>query len=86
MCSLEHWNEAYKQSNPIEQIRTVIVYQTKSEDRRLMVMDDTSVGAFLVGLGLGFVYLRKWGIAHAIVLRPRRMSTRGRVRRLKRPQ
>jgi hypothetical protein len=47
-------------------IHGTVVYQTKSEDRRLTVMEDTSVGVFLVGLGLGLVYLRKWGIANAI--------------------
>lgn len=47
-------------------IHGVVVYQTQEEDRRLTVMEDASVVVFLVGLGLGLVYLRKWGIAHAL--------------------
>jgi hypothetical protein len=42
------------------------VYQTEREDLTLAVMEDTSVGCFLLGLGFGLVYLRKWGIANAI--------------------
>ena len=47
-------------------IHGTVVYQTVSEDRRLTVIEDASVCVFLVGLGLSLVYLRKWGIAHAI--------------------
>jgi len=47
-------------------IHGIVVYQTQDEDRRLTVMEDTSVGVFLVGLTLGLIYLRKWGIAHAL--------------------
>ena len=47
-------------------IHGTVVYQTEDEGRRLTVIEVTSVGVFLVGLGLGFVYLRKWGIAQAI--------------------
>jgi hypothetical protein len=47
-------------------IHGVVVYQTAEEDRRLTVMEDTSVGVFVVGLTLGLVYLRKWGIVQAL--------------------
>ena len=47
-------------------INGIVVYQTKDEDRRLSVLEDTSVGVFLVGLSLGLVYLRQWGLAYAI--------------------
>lgn len=47
-------------------IHGVIVYQTAREDRRLDFMQDASVGIFLVGLGLGLVHMRKWGIAQAL--------------------
>lgn len=47
-------------------IHGIVVYQTAEEDRRLTLMEDTSVGVFVVGLGLGLVYLRKWGIAQAL--------------------
>lgn len=47
-------------------IHGVVVYQTAAEDRRLSLMEDTSVGIFVVGLALGLVYMRKWGIAQAL--------------------
>jgi hypothetical protein len=47
-------------------IHGTIVYQTKREDMVLTAMEHTSVGVFLVGLGLGLVHMWKWGIAHAI--------------------
>ena len=47
-------------------IHGTIVYQTAEEDRQLSLMEDSSVGVFLVGLGLGLVYLWKWGIVDAI--------------------
>jgi hypothetical protein len=47
-------------------IHGTVVYQTTNEDRRLMIMEDISVGVFLVGLGLGLVYLRIWGVSNAI--------------------
>jgi len=42
-------------------IHGIVVYQTEREDRRLSVMEDSSVGIFLVGLALGLVYLARWG-------------------------
>jgi hypothetical protein len=47
-------------------IHGTIVYQTKREDMVLTAVEDTSVGVFLVGLSLGLVHMRKWGIVHAI--------------------
>ena len=47
-------------------VHGTVVYQTDHEDRRLMIIEDTSVSVFLIGLGLGMVYLRKWGIPKAI--------------------
>ena len=47
-------------------IHGVIVYQTEEEDRRLSLMEGSSVVVFLLGLGSGLVYLRKRGIAAAI--------------------
>ncbi len=43
-----------------------VIYQTEDEDRRLDVIEYSSVGLFAVGLVTGLVYLRKWGLAHAI--------------------
>lgn len=47
-------------------IHGTIVYQTEEEDRRLNVLEYSSVAIFVVGLGLGFVYLRKWGLTAAL--------------------
>jgi len=41
-------------------IHGTTVYQTPEEDRRLTVVEDISIGVFLVGLALGVVYLEKW--------------------------
>jgi len=46
-------------------IHGTVVYQTPEEDRRLTIMECGSVGCFIVGLGLGLVYLEKWGSAQA---------------------
>ena len=42
-------------------IHGTVVYQTKDEDRKLSVIEYTSVGVFIVGLTLGMVYLEHWG-------------------------
>ena len=46
-------------------IHGTLVYQTQEEDNRLTLIEDSSVGVFLVGLSLGLVYLEKWGSARA---------------------
>lgn len=46
-------------------IHGTVVYQTIEEDRRLSILEYGSVGVFLVGLGLGLVYLEKWGSSRA---------------------
>ena len=46
-------------------INGTIVYQTEEEDRRLSMAEYSSVGVFVIGLGLGLVYLEKWGAARA---------------------
>lgn len=47
-------------------IHGTVIYQTGPEDRRLDALEYSSVSIFAVGLGMGLVYLRKWGIARAI--------------------
>ena len=47
-------------------IHGIVVYQTAKEDRKLSAMEYTSVGVFVVGLCLGLVYLRRWGVAYAM--------------------
>lgn len=44
-------------------IHGIVVYQTAQEDRKLTLMEDASVAVFVIGLGLGLVYLEKWGSA-----------------------
>jgi len=43
------------------EIHGIVVYQTEEENRRLNLIEYSSVGVFVVGLGLGLVYLEKWG-------------------------
>ncbi len=47
-------------------INGYIIYQTEREDRFLDLVEYSSVGIFLIGLSSGLVYLRKWGLVHAI--------------------
>jgi hypothetical protein len=67
MISTDYMDTMPKSPVP-EQIRIVprningrVVYQTAAEDQRLTLIQDSSVGIFLVGAGLGLVYLEKWG-------------------------
>jgi uncharacterized membrane-anchored protein YitT (DUF2179 family) len=46
-------------------IHGIVVYQTPEEDRKLNLIEYSSVGVFLVGLGLGLVFLEKWGSAQS---------------------
>lgn len=46
-------------------IHGTIVYQTQQEDRKLNLMEYSSVSVFGVGLLLGLVYLEKWGSAQS---------------------
>jgi len=50
-------------------IQGFVVYQTAAEDMRLNLIEYSSVGVFLVGLGLGLVYLEKWGARQASLAR-----------------
>lgn len=44
-------------------IHGIVVYQTPEEDRKLNLIEYSSVGVFLVGLGVGLVFLEEWGSA-----------------------
>lgn len=48
-------------------INGVIVYQTQEEDRRLTLLEESSITVFLIGLGLGMVHLRRWGIEEVLL-------------------
>lgn len=63
---LPRWPRPEQMRMTPRNIHGIVVYQTVSEDRRLSSMEDISVGVFLVGLSLGVVYLRKWGLAQAL--------------------
>ncbi len=43
------------------EIHGIVVYQTPAEDRKLNLIEYSSVGIFVFGLGLGLIYLEKWG-------------------------
>ena len=47
------------------EIHGIVVYQTPDENRRLNLIEYSSVGVFVVGLGLGLVYLEQWGARQA---------------------
>ncbi len=42
-------------------IHGTVVYQTEEENRRLNLFEYSSTGVFVLGLGLGLVYLEQWG-------------------------
>jgi hypothetical protein len=42
------------------EIHGTVVYQTLDENRRLNLIEFSSVGLFVIGLGLGLIYLEKW--------------------------
>ena len=66
MISVHYLDTMPKWPSP-EELRTVprnihgiVVYQTEPEDRNLNLIEYSSVGVFVVGLGLGLAYLEKW--------------------------
>jgi hypothetical protein len=48
------------------EVHGIVIYQTQEEDRRLNLIEYSSVGVFVIGLGLGLVYLEKWGSMQAL--------------------
>jgi hypothetical protein len=43
------------------EIHGIVVYQTVEENQQLNLIEYSSVGVFVLGLGLGLFYLEKWG-------------------------
>lgn len=43
------------------EIHGVVIYQTAQENSSLNAIEYSSVGIFVIGLGIGLVYLEKWG-------------------------
>jgi hypothetical protein len=63
--TMPRWYSPREMRTVPRNIHGTVVYQTVSEDRTLNWMEYSSVGVFLVGLGLGLVYLEKWGARQA---------------------
>ena len=47
-------------------IHGVTIYQTEEEDWKLNLIEYSAMTVFLIGLGLGMVYLRTWSVAQAL--------------------
>ncbi len=58
--TMPRWPSPHELRTTPRNIHGTVVYQTEKEDRTLNIMEYSSVGVFLVGLGLGLVYLEKW--------------------------
>lgn len=58
-------------------IHGIVVYQTAAEDRRLDILEYSSIGVFLAGLTLGLLYLEKWGRRQAALAEEDEKLTRG---------
>jgi hypothetical protein len=50
-------------------IHGIVVYQTAAEDRQLNLIEYSSIGVFLAGLGMGLFYLEKWGARQVLMAR-----------------
>jgi uncharacterized membrane-anchored protein YitT (DUF2179 family) len=59
--SLPKWPVPEEMRTTPREIRGSIVYQTVAEDRTLSILEYSSIGVFLVGLGLGLVFLDQFG-------------------------
>jgi hypothetical protein len=65
--TMPKWPSPPQQRTVPRNIHGIVVYQTAAEDRRLDIIEYSSVGVFLVGLTLGLVYLERWGARQASV-------------------
>jgi hypothetical protein len=69
MVSTDYLENLPKSPTPTElrmtprNVHGVVIYQTVEEDKRLSIMEYSSVTVFLIGLLLGIVYLEKWSSA-----------------------
>jgi hypothetical protein len=63
--TLPKWPAPEEMRTTPRNIHGSVVYETVEEDRRLNLMEYSSIGIFSIGLGLGLVYLEKWGVALA---------------------
>ena len=65
--TLPKWSTAEEMRTVPRNINGTVVYQTVQENERLNAIEYSSVGVFVIGLGLGLVYLEKWGSARSTV-------------------
>lgn len=65
--TMPKWPSPQQQRTVPRNIHGIVVYQTAAEDRRLDIIEYSSVAVFLVGLTLGLVYLERWGARQASV-------------------
>jgi hypothetical protein len=61
MDTLPKWPDPENLRIVPRNINGSVVYQTEEEDRRLDILEYSSVGVFIIGLSAGLVYLEKWG-------------------------
>jgi hypothetical protein len=59
--TMPRWSAPRELRTVPRNIHGIVVYQTQKEDSNLDLVEYSSVGVFLAGLGLGLVYLEKWG-------------------------
>jgi hypothetical protein len=59
--TLPRWPTPEEQRMTPRSVHGIVVYQTVEENRKLTLLEDTSVAIFLIGLGLGLTFLEKWG-------------------------
>lgn len=63
--TMPRWPSPEELRTVTRSIHGIVVYQTAAEDRKLDLMEYSSVGVFAAGLILGLVYLQKWGARQA---------------------
>jgi hypothetical protein len=63
--TLPKWPAPEEQRMTPRLIHGQTVYQTPEEDRRLTLLEDASIGVFILGLGLSVLYLEKWSTLRA---------------------
>ena len=63
--AMPKWPVPEEQRVVPREIHGTTIYQTVAEDRKLSLIEYSSVAVFLVGLVIGVIYLEKWGAAQA---------------------
>jgi hypothetical protein len=65
--TMPRWSSPEEMRTVPRNIHGIVVYQTAAEDRKLDLMEYSSVGVFVVGLAVGLVFLERWGARQARV-------------------